>query len=167
MKFSTHPLSPDLATRRDLQAAPIDMELVGRLRSSLAVMLGHGQALADVFYADLFARYPELRSFFRSDISGLKQKLLQTLEWIIGNLDRPAEVRAVARELGKKHEAFGAKPEHYPIIRDVLVTAMGKVAGNQWTRELDAEWRLSFDLLSAIMIGKSFVRRGEKTGTRA
>lgn len=166
MKFSTHPLSPDLASRRDLQAAPLDLELAGRLRASLKDMLSHGEQLADVFYADLFARFPELRGMFRSDISGLKQKLLHTLEWIIGNLDRPAEVRAVARELGKKHETFGARQEHYPIVRDVLVEAMGKVAGGKWTREIEADWRLSIDLLTALMMGKAHVPRGDRTGTR-
>lgn len=167
MKFSTHPLSPDLATGRDLQAAPIDLELVARLRTSFNGMLGHGDALADVFYADLFAKYPELRNLFRSDMRVLKQKFLQTLEWIVANLDRPADVRHTARELGKKHEGFGVKAEFYPIVRDTLVGAMGKVAGQEWSRELEADWRLSFDLLSALMTGKSSIRRGEKTGTRA
>jgi hemoglobin-like flavoprotein len=168
MKFSTHPLSPDLASRRDLHAAPIDMELVARLRNSFNSMLGHGEALADVFYADLFAKYPELRALFQSaDMRALKKKLLQTLEWVMLNLDRPVDVRVAARELGKKHEGFGVKPEFYPIVRDTLVGAMGKVSGQEWTRELEADWRLSIDLLSALMTGKSAIRRGEKTGTRA
>ncbi len=166
MKFSTHPLSPDLATRRDLQAAPLDLELAARLHASLGGMLAHGHALADVFYAGLFSRYPELRGMFRSDMSIQKQKLLQTLEWIVANLSRPAEVRAAVRELGKKHETVGVRPEHYPIVRDVLVESMGKVAGNAWSREIEADWRLSIDLLSALMMGKQHVPRGDKTGTR-
>ena len=166
MKFSTHPLSPDLANRRDLQAAPLDMELVARLRTSFEGMLGHGEALADVFYADLFSKYPEFRALFKNDMRAQKQKLLQTLNWIVTNLDRPADVRHAARELGKKHEAAGVKHEYYPIVRDTLVAAMGKVAGTAWTRELEADWRLSIDLLSALMTGKSSIRRGEKTGTR-
>lgn len=166
MKFSTHPLSPDLAMRRDLQAAPLDLELANRLRLSLADMLAHGQALADVFYAELFARFPELRSLFRGDMNVLKQKLLQTFEWIVGNLDRPSEVRIAARELGKKHESFGVKPEHYPIVCDLLVGSMGKIAGNKWTRELEADWRLAINLLAMLMLGQTQVRPADRTSTR-
>lgn len=166
MKFSTHPLSPDLALRRDLQSVPLDLELANRLRSSLADTLSQGPALADVFYAELFARFPELRGLFRGDMDRLKPKFLQTFEWIVGNLDRPAEVRLAARELGKKHEGFGVKPEHYPIVRDILVESMAKMAGGKWSRELEADWRLAIDLLSALMLGQQPHRMTERTGTR-
>lgn len=166
MKFVTHPLSPDLATSRDMVAAPLDLELALRLRKSMAGILEHGQALADVFYAELFRRYPEVRPMFRQDMSVQKQKLLQTLEWIVGNLDRPAEVRTMARDLGKKHETYGAKAAHYPLVRDVLVESMAKVAGTSWSRELEADWRLAIDLLASIMTGQTAVRRGERTHTK-
>lgn len=166
MKFSTHPLSPDLAGRRDLQVAPVDLELAARLRASLVPMLEQGNRLADVFYDELFTRKPQLRPMFTNNLEGTKTKLLQTLEWIVNNLDRPAEVRAQARSLGKKHEGYGVTPEHYVVARDTLVFAMGKVAGDRWTRDLEADWTLSFDLLAAMMTGQTSIRRGDKTSTR-
>lgn len=166
MKFSTHPLSPDLASRRDLQVAPIDLELAARLRTSLAFMLTEDGALVNLVYDELFARFPELRGYFKNDLTAVKKKMIDTLEWIINNLNQPADVRAAARTLGKKHEGFGVRPEHYPIFRDLMVRAMAKVSGDKWTRELEADWTLSFDLLAALMTGQTFVRRGDRTASR-
>lgn len=43
---------------------------------------------------------------------------------------------------------------------------MAKVSGDKWTRELEADWTLSFDLLAALMTGQTFVRRGDRTASR-
>jgi hemoglobin-like flavoprotein len=153
MKFSTHPLSPAQGSR-DFPTATNDLALAQRLRQSLAILLADGTKLAAIFYADLFAKYPQIRPMFRNDITIQQKKLTDTLEWVVGNLDRPHEVRTAARELGRKHDTYGAVAEHYPIVRDVLVDAMSKVAGDKWTRDLDADWRLAIDLLSALMQGK-------------
>lgn len=168
MKFSTHPLSPDLASRRDLQIAPIDLELANRLRASLAFMLTRDGELVNLVYDELFTQFPETRSYFKSDINVVKKKMIETLEWIINNLNHPGDVRSTARDLGKKHEGYGVRAEHYPIFRDLMVKAMAKVSADKWTRELEADWTLSFDLLSALMTGQTLARRGsDRSATRA
>ena len=39
------------------------------------------------------------------------------------------------RDMGARHVAYGARPEHYPIVGAVLIASMEEVAGSQWRPE--------------------------------
>ncbi|MFT3786887.1 MAG: globin domain-containing protein [Tepidisphaeraceae bacterium] len=153
MKFTTHPLSGEKIARRDFPNAPADRELAARLRTSLAGILAQRDALADRFYMRLFDLYPGVRPLFKTDMTAQKGKLTKTLQWVVENLDRPESVRVAAREMGVRHEAYGAKPEHYPVICDLLVDTMAQLAGSAWNDDVAADWKQALKLLSELMLG--------------
>jgi nitric oxide dioxygenase len=154
MRFQVHPLSEQLTTRGDFARVRVDREVAQRLRTSLQRLRSSEQELADTFYRELFRRYPGVRSMFPTDMSQQKKRLVDTLEWVVTNLDRPEEVREAVQALGKRHEGYGAKPEHYPLVRDVLVWAMQQCAAGNWSDDLEADWTVAIDLLSDIMLGR-------------
>ena len=149
MKLLTHPLAEPLPHGAPL---PIDQYLVLRLRLSLAQLLLKGDALTTTFYALLFERYPSVRTLFPNDMTQQRSKLTQTLAWVVTHLDRPAEMVPALRELGRRHVGYGARPEHYPLVRDTLIDAMARTAGADWSREIAEDWRLSIDLLGRHMM---------------
>jgi len=40
------------------------------------------------------------------------------------------------RSLGKQHEGYGVKQEHYPLIRDVLLEVIGEELGDEFRPSL-------------------------------
>lgn len=152
MRFSIHPLADLIDETGDFPVDRTDTRLAERLRTSLDALLARRGDLARVFYGQLFARYPSLRSMFPADMTMQEKKLLDTLGWVVGNLDRPAEIRPVVRQLGAKHAGYGARPEHYPIVRDMLVEAMREAAGDDWSSDLESDWLTAIDLLSRMML---------------
>ena len=60
----------------------------------------------------------------------LLRKSLRDLDAIVPKL----------RELGARHVAYGAKPEHYPVVGAVLVASMAEVGGDAWRTEYTAAW---------------------------
>lgn len=152
MRFSIHPLANLIDETGDFPVDRTDLRLAERLRRSFNSLLARRSDLARVFYGHLFKSYPELRRLFPGDMSLQEKKLLETLGWVVGNLDRPAEVRPVVKQLGAKHVGYGAKPEHYPIVRDMLVQAMRESAGEDWSSDIESDWLTAIDLLSRMML---------------
>jgi nitric oxide dioxygenase len=152
MKLATHPLAEPLPSDAAAAKVPVDDQLILRLRVSLARLLANGGDLAVTFYGLLFERYPTVRPLFPEDMKQQQSKLAQTLAWVVTHLDRRDQMIAAVRELGSRHVAYGAKLEHYPLVRDTLIEAMGRTAGADWSEELAADWRLTIDLLARHMV---------------
>jgi hemoglobin-like flavoprotein len=150
MKLSTHPLAEPLPRG---VAAPADERLILRLRVSLAGLLAKGDALSAAFYDDLFGRHPALRPLFPADMAAQRVKLTEMLAWIVSALDRPDKTLPAITDMGRRHVGYGAKPEHYPLVRDSLIVAMGKVAGpGGWDEELAEDWRQTINLIARHML---------------
>ena len=149
MNLSTHPLAERMTTGAPL---PVDQSLVLGLRLSCARLLLKGDELATTFYAMLFERYPSVRPLFPSDLRQQRAKLTQMLAWVVMKLDRPSELVPALRELGREHIGYGARPEHYPLVRDTLIDAMARTAGADWSREIAEDWSQSIELIGRHML---------------
>jgi hypothetical protein len=56
------------------------------------------------------------------------------------------------RELRARHVAYGAEPEHYPVVGAVLIASMAAIAGDAWTTEFEAAWNEAFEIVAATML---------------
>lgn len=149
MGISRHPLSnPPPAWAK----VPIDRAAVDRLRSSFQLLAADGTRVTAIFYAKLFERYPGVRTLFPTDMKAQEGKLLDSLRAVVEHLEAPDAVRAKLKELGAKHVKYGAKPEHYPIVSEILVEAMAEAAGKGWTPTLTSEWSQALDIVSSVML---------------
>lgn len=148
MSVTRHPLCTTL-TSRHLQGIPADEALIRQLERSFDP---GAPGLAQRFYDRLFARHPELRVMFPADMSAQHKKLTDSLKAIIDNLRDPLNTQALLEQLGHKHLDFGVKPEHYPWVCEALIGALAESAGPHWTGELEAEWTVALELISAIML---------------
>jgi hemoglobin-like flavoprotein len=150
MKISIHPLGPDL----NLQRIPIDRELTQRLRGSFQTIAASADAFTDRFYERLFAAAPAVRPLFPADMQAQKQKLFATLASIVENLEAGAELKNKLRELGQRHDGYGAQATHYPIVANAMLAAMADVAGPAWNRDIEADWRTAIERMAALMLGR-------------
>jgi len=149
MSITRHPLYDD---PRSLAPAPLDVGLVRRLETSFGAIAGRADLLVELFYERLFRRAPTVRPLFPADMADQRRKLVETLAFVVQHLRSPDEVLPRLRALGASHLKYGARPEHYPVVCEELVAAMGEVAGDAWDAEIERDWKNALHLVSAAML---------------
>jgi len=126
-------------------------ESIARLKSSFSELAAQPGALAARFYQELFTAAPALRLLFPVDLTALQGHFEAALALIIRNLEDMAVLQDSLRDLGAQHVGWGAKPEDYFIVRDVLVRAIGEGSAS-WTEELEADWRSAITAIAVPML---------------
>src|SRR5207248_4417713 len=90
------------------------------LETSFDLVAPRGDELMDVFYARLFATAPAVKPLFaRADLKKQKTMLLGTLVLLRKSLRDLDAIVPKLHELGARHVAYGARPEHYPVVGGV------------------------------------------------
>jgi hemoglobin-like flavoprotein len=107
----------------------------------------------DVFYKRLFATAPAVKPLFAgSDLRRQKAMLLGTLVLLRKSLRDLDAIVPKLRALGARHVAYGAQPDHYPVVGEVLIAAMGEIAGEAWRPEYERAWAAAFDVVAGAML---------------
>lgn len=123
------------------------------LETSFDLIAPRGDELMDAFYAGLFTAAPAVEPLFAGvDLKRQKTMLLGTLVLLRKSLRNLDAILPKLRELGARHVAYGALPEHYPVVGEVLIAAMKTVAGPAWTLEYEQAWSEAFGVVAAVMI---------------
>ena len=129
---------------------PLDLKA---LETSFDLVAPSGDELMDTFYARLFTTAPAVRPLFAAtDISRQKTMLLGALVLLRKSLRDLDAIVPKLRELGARHVAYGAEPDHYPIVGRVLIASMAQVAGDAWRPEFERAWAAAFDLVAGAML---------------
>jgi hemoglobin-like flavoprotein len=90
------------------------------LETSFDLVASRGEELMDAFYSRLFAAAPAVRSLFPDDLRRQKAMLLAALVLVRKSVRDLDTIRPTLHSLGARHVAYGAKPEHYPIVGQAL-----------------------------------------------
>jgi methyl-accepting chemotaxis protein len=123
------------------------------LETSFDLVAPRGDELMDVFYARLFAAAPAVKPLFAgTDLKKQKTMLLGTLVLLRKSLRDLDPIVPKLRELGARHVAYGARPEHYPVVGEVLIASMAEIAGEAWRPEYERAWGEAFAIVAGAMI---------------
>jgi hemoglobin-like flavoprotein len=122
------------------------------LETSFDLVAPRGDELMDEFYARLFAAAPGVRPLFPEDMQRQKTMLLGALVLLRKSLRNLDAIVPKLRELGARHVAYGARPEHYPVVGAVLIASMAAVAGDEWKPEHESAWSAALEIVAATMI---------------
>jgi nitric oxide dioxygenase len=123
------------------------------LETSFDFVAPRGDELMDVFYARLFAAAPAVKPLFAgTDLKKQKTMLLGTLVLLRKSLRDLDAIVPRLRELGARHIAYSAQPEHYPVVGEVLIASMAEIAGEAWRPEYDRAWGEAFAIVAGAMI---------------
>ncbi len=122
------------------------------LETSFDLVAPRGDELMDEFYSRLFAAAPGVRPLFPDDMQRQKTMLLGALVLLRKSLRNLDAIVPKLRELGARHVAYGAQPEHYPVVGTVLIASMAAVAGDEWKPEHESAWGAAFEIVAATMI---------------
>lgn len=123
------------------------------LENSFNLLAGSADELAHRFYERLFQQYPETKDMFSNvDIAAQKTKLVAALTLVVHNLRKPDVLGNALHDLGAKHQSYGVKEEHYPIVGENLLCVMQEMAGDAWTVEVNEAWSQALTEISNIML---------------
>ena len=126
---------------------------INALETSFDHIASRGDELMDVFYARLFAAAPGVKPLFAgTDLRRQKGMLLAALVLLRNSLRDLESVAPKLRDLGARHVQYGAQPEHYPVVGQVLIASMAEVAGDAWTVEYELAWTEAFGIVAGAML---------------
>jgi hemoglobin-like flavoprotein len=123
------------------------------LETSFDLVAPHGDELMDEFYKGLFEAAPAVIPLFAgTDLQRQKTMLLGTLVLLRKSLRDLDAIVPKLRELGARHVAYGARPEHYPVVGGVLIASMETIAGPAWREEYGRAWCAAFAIVAGAML---------------
>jgi hemoglobin-like flavoprotein len=130
---------------------PVSAADAARIRASFSSAAQDPGALAAAFYRRLFAAEPGLRSLFPTDMTGQEHKLAAMLAAAVAGIRNGAALTPVVEGLGRRHQALGVRPEHYPPVGAALLAALEDRAGAPLDAATQAAWGRAFAWLTAVM----------------
>jgi nitric oxide dioxygenase len=122
------------------------------LETSFDLVAPRGDELMDDFYARLFIAAPAVKPLFPDDMKKQKTMLLGALVLLRKSLRNLDAIVPKLRELGARHVAYGAKPEHYGVVGATLITSLATIAGDDWRPEHEKAWNAAFGIVAATML---------------
>lgn len=124
---------------------------VDLVQATLIQIMPKSKETAAVFYAKLFELAPSTRPLFTGDMEQQGQKFMSTLSYAIHGLSRLGVITPVIEQLGRDHVRYGVLDEHYDMVKEALVFALGQTLGDDCTPEVEAAWAEAYDVLADLM----------------
>lgn len=134
----------------------LDQHTVEIIKSTVPVLQVHGKTITTVFYGMLFENHPELLNIFNhaNQRQGKQQAALaNAVIAAAANIDQLANILPVVKQIAEKHRALGVLPEHYPIVGETLLAAIGQVLGDAATPEIMGAWAKAYGVIADAFIG--------------
>lgn len=123
-----------------------------RVRESYDRLAPRMDVIVNRFYTALFDLHPPVRALFPPDMTRQRAHLAAALAVIARNVDRLEMFEGPLMGLGAQHMEFGARPEHYPALRDALVAALADGLADAWTPQLQADWLAALNYVVTVML---------------
>jgi hemoglobin-like flavoprotein len=128
------------------------------VQQSFAKVAPISETAAVLFYDRLFEVAPQVRAMFPADMTEQRKKLMAMLAAVVNGLANLDSILPAASALAKRHVAYGAKAEHYPVVGSALLWTLEKGLGEAWTSELADAWTAAYRTLSGFMIAEAYGR---------
>lgn len=135
---------PDAVSAMDAQNIALIQRSFEKVRAPQA-------QIAEIFYAELFAIDPALRSMFSADMQAQYRKFLSALHYLMYALHAPEKIVGSVEKLAQAHVQYGVTPEHYTAFGIALLRALKKVLGAEFTPELCDAWAETYQMLARAM----------------
>jgi hemoglobin-like flavoprotein len=122
------------------------------IRESWAKVVPIADTAADQFYRRLFELDPALRSLFaHADMAAQGKKLVQMLDVVVAQLDRPDVLLPAVAALGRRHAGYGVRDTHFAVVGEALLWTLERGLGDAWTVEARDAWTAAYTGLAEQM----------------
>ena len=137
------------------QRCPMTPDQIFRVRASWTLLVPVAETVAGRFYERLFELDPSLKPLFAaSDPSSQRRKLMQTLAMIVAAIDDLERVVPAAEALGRRHEGYGVRPDHYATVGEALLWTLQRALGDAFDDATRCAWTEAFAAITLAMLGR-------------
>jgi len=148
-------------TQAPAPLTPAEIRLV-RQSWSTALSLGSGP-VGLIMYRNLFGLSPDARKLFSfgedpdylsgSKLKGHATRVVTVVGDSVAKLDNLPALVPELKELGLKHVGYNVKPAHYDLVGKALLMTLKVGLGPElYTKEVEAAWIKTFDLMTKTMM---------------
>ncbi len=104
------------------------------------------------FYNELFTQYPALVPLFKNTTENARaMKLGAAIKLLVDYIHNEDILKITLTDMGSRHQAYGALPDHYPVVAELLVASFKKTIGRSWTKAISAAWMEMLSLAAETM----------------
>ena len=121
------------------------------VRKSFALVQPMAPQAAALFYDNLFAADPTLRSLFTGGMAQQGERLMAMIGNALGMLDRPGALMPALRSLGARHARYGVQDSHYPTVGGALLKTLEQGLGEAFTVEMRNAWLDLYGVITRSM----------------
>ena len=121
------------------------------VQATLDLILKNEDDFAQKFYQKVFTKAPEVQELFRKNMLDQGRMLTHMLGGIVYSLSRPEYLILGLKSLGRQHESYGVRLEHYPIVRETLLEVIDEELGKASSPKIMHAWRSALDLVVQSM----------------
>lgn len=124
------------------------------VQASIDLLLKDEQAFAKLFYEKVFREAPQVKKLFQDNMAEQGKMLTHMLKGIVYSLARPVNLEAGLQSLGAQHEGYGVIPEHYVMIRNIILETIKEILGDKYTQAMKEAWEVTIDVILEKMQGR-------------
>ncbi|KAF2170203.1 hypothetical protein M409DRAFT_19806 [Zasmidium cellare ATCC 36951] len=146
---------------------PLTPEQVQIIKSTVPVLQEHGTTITSQFYKTVLEEYPELNNVFNhtNQVNNHQAKALAgALYAYAAHIDDLGALSPAVEKICQKHVSLYIQPEHYKVVGEGLLRAMGIVLGAACTPEVLDAWTAAYWQLADICIGREAKLYSESEG---
>ena len=135
------------------ESGPLTAHQKDLVQGTWAKVVPIADTAAELFYGKLFELDPSVKPLFASsDMKEQGKKLMQMIGVAVKGLDSLGELVPAVAALGKRHNTYGVKAEHYDTVGAALLDTLDKGLGDEFTPEVKEAWTITYTTLAGVMI---------------
>lgn len=142
-------------------------EQVQIIKATVPVLQEYGQTITIQFYKTVLEENPELNNVFNhtNQVNDHQAKALAgALYAYAAHIDDLGALSPAVEKICQKHVSLYIQPEHYKVVGEGLLRAMGNVLGAACTLEILDAWTAAYWQLANICIGRESQLYSESEG---
>lgn len=128
--------------------SPQQIDLV---QASWKRVLPAAETAAQTFYGRLFFLDPALRPLFGGDMREQGREVMAMMSFAVNALGRLDELMPTVKALGRRHAAYGVRPEHYYSVGAAFLWTLEQGLGAAFTPAVREAWVAAYGVLASTM----------------
>lgn len=107
---------------------------------------------AELFYGNLFAADPSVKTLFRGDMTQQGAKLMQMIGAAVSKLNDLPTLVPILQQLGVRHVAYKVTDAQYDTVGAALLKTLGQGLGPAFTPDVEKAWTEVYGVMAKVMI---------------
>jgi hemoglobin-like flavoprotein len=117
------------------------------VRNTFATIAVHSDETAHLFYERIFEIEPALRPLFDQELNSQGHHFMLAISAVVTSLSAPELIKPILQQIGRRHQTYGVRPEHYPIMKRALLDTLKQVLDEDYTYDAECAWSEIYDSL--------------------